>query len=80
MVSDSNKFVLSRSEGRGSVGKQLFLRTASTYQLLVKAPSRLHWDWLLKRWGCTATTRYSVMVWMQIKSSNETAGFTYCRI
>jgi len=31
------------SEGRGSVGKQLVLRTASTYQLLVKAPSWLHW-------------------------------------
>jgi len=27
------------SEGRGSAGKQLVLRTASTYQLLVKAPS-----------------------------------------
>ena len=27
------------SEGRGCVGKQLVLRTASTYQLLVKAPS-----------------------------------------
>jgi len=39
MVSDSNKFVLIRSEGRASVGKQLVLRTASTYQLLVKAPS-----------------------------------------
>jgi len=39
MVSDSNKFVLITSEGRGSVGKQLVLRTASTYQLLVKAPS-----------------------------------------
>jgi len=36
MVSDPNKFVLIRSEGRGSVGKQLVLRT---YQLLVKAPS-----------------------------------------
>jgi len=46
MVSDSNKFVLIRSEGRGSVGKQFVLRTASTYQLLVKAPSWLHWDWL----------------------------------
>ena len=53
MVSDSNKFVLIRSEGKGSVGKQLVLRTASTYQLLVKAPSSLHWDWLLKWWGCT---------------------------
>jgi len=30
MVSDSNKFVLIRSECRGSVGKQLVLRTAST--------------------------------------------------
>jgi len=39
MVSDSNKFVPIRNEGRGSVGKQLVLRTASTYQLLVKAPS-----------------------------------------
>jgi len=39
MVSDSNKFVPIRSEGIGSVGKQLVLRTASTYQLLVKAPS-----------------------------------------
>jgi len=39
MVSDSNKFVLIRSEGRVSVGKQLVPRTASTYQLLVKAPS-----------------------------------------
>jgi len=28
MVSDSNKFVLIRSEGRVSVGKQLVLRTA----------------------------------------------------
>jgi len=27
------------SGGRGSVGKQLVLSTASTYQLLVKAPS-----------------------------------------
>jgi len=44
MVSDSNKFVLIRSESRVSVGKQLVLRTASTYQLLVKAPSWLHWD------------------------------------
>jgi len=32
-VSDSNKFVLIRSEGRGSVGKQLVLRTASTHHL-----------------------------------------------
>jgi len=39
MVSDSNKFVLIRSEGRGSVGKQLVLCTASNYQLVVKAPS-----------------------------------------
>jgi len=31
MVSDSNKFVLIRSEGRGSVGKHLDLRIASTY-------------------------------------------------
>jgi len=38
-VSDSNKFVLFRSEGRVSVGKQLVLRIVSTYQLLVKAPS-----------------------------------------
>jgi len=61
MVSDSNKFVLIRSEGRKSVGKQLVLRTAySTYQLSVKAPSCLHRDWLLKWWGCTATTRCSV--------------------
>jgi len=37
MVSDSNKFVLIRSEGRGSVEKQLVSRTASTYELLVKA-------------------------------------------
>jgi len=37
MVSDSNQFVLIRSEGRVSVGKQLVLRTASTYQLLVKS-------------------------------------------
>jgi len=79
-VSDSNKFVLIRSEGRGSVGKQLVLRTASTYQPLVKAPSWLHWDWLLKWWGCTPTTRSSVIVGMQITSINETAGFTYCRI
>jgi len=35
MVSDSNKFVLIRSESRGNVGKQLVLRTASTYELLV---------------------------------------------
>jgi len=74
MVSDSNKFVLIRSEGRGSVGKQLVLRTASTYQLLVKAPSWLHWDWLLKWWGCTATSRCSVIVGMQISSINETSG------
>jgi len=80
MVSDSNKFVLIRSESRGSVGKQLVLRTASTYQLLVKAPSWLRWDWLLKWWGCTATTRCSVIVGMQITSINETAGFTYCRM
>jgi len=80
MVSDSNKFVLIRSEGRGSVGKQLFLRTASTYQLLVKAPSCLHWDWLLNWWGCTATTRCSVIVGMQISSINEIAGFTICRV
>jgi len=46
MVSDSNKFVLIRSEGRVSVGKWLVLRSASTYQLLVKASSWLHWDWL----------------------------------
>jgi len=39
MVSDSNKFVLIGSEGRVTVRKQLVLRTASTYQLLVKAPS-----------------------------------------
>ena len=71
---------LIRSEGRRSVGKQLVLRTASTYQLLVKAPSWLHWDWLLKWWGCTATTRCSVIVWMQITVINESAGFTYCRI
>jgi len=80
MVSDSNKFVLIRSEGRGSVGKQLVQRTASTYQILVKAPSWLHWDWLLKWWGCTATTRCSVIVGMQTTSINETAGFTCCRI
>jgi len=80
MVSYSNKFVLIRSEGRGSVGKQLVLRTASTYQLLVEAPSWLHRDWLLKWWGCTATTRCSVMVGMLIAIINETAGFTYCRI
>ena len=80
MLSDSNKFVLIRSEGRGSVGKQLVLRTASTYQLLVKAPSWLHWGWLLKWWGCTVTTRCSVIVGMQIASINETAGFTYCCI
>jgi len=72
--------VLIRSEGRVSVGKQLVLRTASTYQLLVKAPSWLYWDWLLKWWGCTATTRCSVIVGMQITSINETAGFTYCFI
>jgi len=80
MMSDSNKVVLIRSAGRGSVGKQLVLRTASTYQLLVKAPSSLHWDWLLKWGGCTATTRCSVIIGMQITSINETAGFTYCRI
>jgi len=80
MVSDSNKFVLIRSEGRGSVGKQLVLRTASTYELLVKAPSWLHWEWLLKWWGCTATTRCSVIDGKQITSISETAGFTYCRI
>ena len=40
MVSDSNIFVLIRSEDRQrACGKQLVLRTASTYQLLVKAPS-----------------------------------------
>jgi len=80
MVSDSNKFVLIRSEGKGSVGKQLVVRTASTYQLLVKAPSWLPWDWLLKWWGCTASTKCCVIVGMQITSINETAGFTYCRI
>jgi len=80
MVSDSNKFILVRSEGRGSVGKQLVLRTASTYELLVKATSWLHWDWLLKWWGCTATTRCSVIVGMQITGINETADFTHCRI
>jgi len=68
MVSDSNKFVLIRSEGRMSVGKQLVLRTASTYELLVKGPSWLHWDWLLKWWGCTATTRCSVIVGMQTQA------------
>jgi len=41
MVPDSNKFALIRSEGRGSVRKQLVLRTASTYQLLVKARTKL---------------------------------------
>jgi len=46
MVSDSNKFVFVRSEGRGSVGKQVVLSNASTYQLLVKAPSWFHRDWL----------------------------------
>jgi len=46
MVSDSNKFVHIRNEGIGSVGKKLVLRTASTCQLLMKAPSWLHWDWL----------------------------------
>jgi len=83
MVSDSNKFVLIRSKGRGSVGKQLVLRTASTHQFLVKARrlrSWLHWDWLLKWWGCTATTTCSVIVELQITSINETAGFTYCRV
>jgi len=50
MASDSNKFVLISSvirnfqtvednESKGSVGKQLVLLSASTYQLLVKAPS-----------------------------------------
>jgi len=33
MVSDSNNFVLIRSEGRGSDGKQLVLHTSSTYQV-----------------------------------------------
>ena len=80
IMSDFNKFVLIRSEGRRSVGKQLVLPTASTYQLLVKAPSWLHWDWLLKWWGCTASARCSVIVGMQIASIYETAGFTYCRI
>jgi len=96
MVSDSNKFVFIRSEGRVSFGKQFVLRTASTYQLMVKAPSWLHWDWLLKWWGCTATTRCSVIVGMQITNINrnnkillllllllyinETASFTYCRL
>jgi len=68
MVSDSNTFVLIRSEGRVSVGKQLVLRSASTCQLLVKVPSWLHWDWLLKWWCCTATTRCSVIVGMKISS------------
>jgi len=80
MVSDSKIFVLIRSEGIGSVRKQLVLRTASTYHLLVKAPSWLHWDWLFKLWVCTVTTRCSVIVGMQITSINETSGFTYCRI
>jgi len=48
MVSDSKKFVLTRSEGKGSFRRRLVLRTASTYKLLVKAPSWLHWDWLFK--------------------------------
>jgi len=60
MVSDSNKSVFIRSEGRGSIVKQLVLRTASTHQLLVKVPSWLHW--LAKWWGCRATTRCSVIV------------------
>ena len=78
MVSDSNQFVPIRREGRGSVGKQLVLRTgSSTYQFLVKAPSWLHWDLLLKWWGCTAT-RCSVIDGMEITSINETAGFIYC--
>jgi len=80
MVSDSNILVLIRSEGRGSVGKQLVLRIASTYQFLVKTPSWLHWDWLLKWWSCTATTRCSVIAGMQITTINQTAGFTYCRM
>ena len=71
MGSDSNKFVLIRSEGRVSGGKQLVLRTASTYQLLVKAPSWLHWDWLLKSWRCTATTRCSVIVGIQISKRGD---------
>ena len=69
MVSDSNTFVFIRSEGRWSVRKQLVLCTASTYQLLLKAPSWLHWNWLLKWWGFTATTRSSVIVEMQICKS-----------
>jgi len=68
MVSDSNKFVLIRSEGKGSVRKQLVLCIASTYQLLVKAPSWLHWDWLSNWWSCTVSTRCSVIVGMQITS------------
>jgi len=47
MVSNSNKSVLTRSKGTGSVGKHLVLRTASTYQLLVKAPVDYTY-WLLK--------------------------------
>jgi len=54
MVSDSNKFVLIRSvweisrllrtvKAEGVLGSR---RTTSTYQLLAKAPSWLHWDWL----------------------------------
>jgi len=80
MVSDSNKSVLIRSEGRGSVGKQLVLRTASTYQLLVKVPSWLHWLAIKMMRLYSDHPVLCGIVGMQITSINETAGFTYCRI
>jgi len=42
MVSDSNKFVLIRSEGRWSVEKQLVLRTASNHQMLCDRRDAIH--------------------------------------
>jgi len=64
MVSDSNKFVLIRSEGRGSVGKQLVLLTASTYQLLVKVKSS-H--------GCNVSTVHSNRTHFNQQSLKQTA-------
>jgi len=47
------------SGGRGSVGKQLVLSTASTYQLLVKAPSWLHWDWISGGYFATGSKKHA---------------------
>jgi len=74
MVSDSNKFVLIRSEGRGSVEKQIVSRTASTYELLVKAQV----DYIeIGYQDNEAVQRPTGALWlsgMQITSINETSG------